>query len=177
MGDQESSRTEQGIRQLKRLSQYYLDNSLAPSTRRNYTNAVANYKQFCESFRLDPFPPLETNLIMYVTSLSTHSGHSNIKMHLSAIRYFSIMFASFSPIHTYQKLFYVIKGIKRCQGNSRKKPLRDPITPTMLLEIRSSLFNSLRLFEDKLGDSNMTCVTSEGTKMAYIFPYLMPNAK
>ena len=60
------------------------------------------------------------------------------------------MFCSFSPIHKFQQLFYVVKGIKRCQGKSRKKPLRAPVTPTMLLQIKSSLFTSLRSYEDKV---------------------------
>ncbi len=136
--------------QLKKLSVYFLSNALAPTTRRNYRSASSTYEHFCHHIGCQPYPPMEENLILYVTKLATHSSHSNIKMHLAAIRYFSIKVTSFSPIHTFQRLYYLIKGIRRTQGSSRKRALRDPITPAILIRIRGALFASMRPYEDKV---------------------------
>ena len=105
---------------------------------------------FAGPIEVHPSPPLEEMLILYVTELATHSSHGNIKMHLAAIRYFSIQYTSQSPIHLFQRLYYLLKGIKRTQGRSRKKPPRAPVTPSLLVRIRTSLFASFRPYEDKV---------------------------
>ena len=150
MGSGESSTTRQSIQHLKKLSLTFLENALAPTTKRNYRSAKKNYDKFCNLTQVPPFPPTEDNLILYVTELATHSSHSNIKMHLAAIRYYSIHYTSNSPIQSFQRLYYLLKGIKRSQGNSRKKLPRAPVTPSILVRIHASLFSSMRLYEDKV---------------------------
>ncbi len=127
-----------------------MDNALAPSTKRNYRSAGLRYKEFCSQFGDVPFPPVEDVLILYVTRLALHSSHSNIKVHLAAIRYFSIFYTSDSPIHTFQRLYYLIKGVKRSQGRSRKKPLRAPITPSVLIRIHTWLMASSKPLGERL---------------------------
>ena len=137
------------MQQLTKLSLNLLEKSLAPSTKRNYEGAFNRYEMFCQCHSLSPIPLEQENLILFVTFLSTYSSYSNIKMHLAALRYKSIMRISSSPIPDFQRLYYVVRGVKRSQGKSCKKPLRAPVTPSMLIMIRSSLFRSTRLYEDK----------------------------
>ena len=137
------------MQQLKELSTKFLDNALASTTKRNYQGAVVNYETFCRSHLLVEFPFEEETLILFVTYLATYSSYSNIKCHLAALRFESIRRTSSSPIKDFQKLYYVVRGIKRSQGNSRKRPLRAPITPTILEKIRSHLFSSTHLYVDK----------------------------
>ena len=56
----------------------------------------------------------------------------------------------FSEFVSFNRLYLVIRGIKKSQGNRFHKVKRTPITPSILQVIRYHLFNSSRLFEDKL---------------------------
>ena len=87
-----ATRTQRTLEQLTQLSLKFLNNSLAPSTTRNYKTAGIKYKNFCHQFHMNTFPPSESTLMLYVTKLATHSSHSSIKVQLAAIRYFSIFY-------------------------------------------------------------------------------------
>ena len=132
------------------MSQQLLAKSVAPSTHTNYHSACSNFLRFCASHNLPPFPPKEDTLILYVTQLSTYSSHSNIKMHLAAIRHYTIRRHLISPIPTFQRLYLLIKGIKRTHGSKFRRRKRDPITPPALLTIKNHLLNSEHDYFDKL---------------------------
>ena len=138
------------MQQLNEWSQRLLEKSLAPSTKKNYNGALKRYEMFCHYHFLSSFPLEEKTLILFVTFLATYSSYSNTKLHLAALRYHSIMQISPSPIKNFQKLYYVLRGIKRLQGKKRKKPLRAPITPAILNKIQSFLVKSTKLYEDKV---------------------------
>ena len=124
--------------------------SLAPSTRRNYASAVMAYNTFCVSHNLVPFPPAEQTLILFATHISTYSSHSNVKLHLSAVKHHSIIQGDSIPFRDFDRLYLLLRGIKRSQGRTYSLPKRLPITPSLLRVINQNLFNSSRLFEDKV---------------------------
>ena len=149
MGGRKPPTASKSLQELKGLSLKFMANALAPSTRRTYHSAGSQYKKFCDDHGVLPFPISEDVLTLYVTRLATFSSHSNIKVHLAAIRYYSIYYTGDSPIRNFQRLYYLIKGIKRMQGRSRKKPLRAPVTPAVLRQIQISLFSSTRTLSEK----------------------------
>ncbi len=132
------------------MAQSLIANSIAPSTTNNYLSACNRYENFCCIHNSVPYPPCQQTLILYVTQLSTYSSYSNIKLHLSAIRHFTIRQNMQCNIHTFQQLFLLIKGIKRTQGKRFKKHKRAPITPAILIQIHEHLFRSEHVYEDKL---------------------------
>ena len=93
------------------------------------------------------FPLLENNLILFVSDLAQSSSYSNIKQHLAALRFFSV-------VHGYvttkcNQLYLVLRGIKRSQGLKFKRPKRLPMTPSLLHTIKFNLFQSSYKYEDK----------------------------
>ena len=131
-------------------SNYYLAMSIAPNTRRNYSASVEAYKAFCSNHNLPSFPPQEQVLILFSTHLATFSSHSNVKLHMAAIKHQSIILGQNVLFRDFNRLYLVIRGIKRTQGRSHSLPKRLPITPTLLKIINQNLFNSSRLAEDKI---------------------------
>ena len=124
--------------------------SVAPNTRRNYSTAVNAYTNFCSQHELVSFPPREQTLILFATSLATYSSHSNVKVHLSAIQHHSTIHGHHAPFQDFNRLYLLLRGIKRSQGRSHSLPKRLPITPSLLKIINQNLFNSSRMFEDKV---------------------------
>ena len=124
--------------------------SIAPNTRRNYSAAVGAYSTFCSQHNLATFPPLQQTLILFATHLATYSSHSNVKVHLAAIKHHSITQGHNIPFRDFEQLYLVLRGIKRAQGRNHSLPKRLPITPPLLRIINQNLFNSSRTFQDKI---------------------------
>ena len=124
--------------------------ALAPSTKNNYTTAFDRYKTFCRHHNINPIPASEETLIAYSTDLSYSLAHDSIKVHLAAIAFHAAICSHAIEFKQYKKLYYVLRGIKRSQGKSKKRRKRAPITPNMLKTININLFNSGRQYEDKL---------------------------
>ena len=150
MGAGESSRTSQGIRQLNENAQYYLEISIAPTTHRNYSSAVNLYRSFCSQHQITSFPPCEHTLILFATHIAAHTSHGNVKLHLCAVKHRSILLGHDIPFSDFHRLYLLLRGIKRAQGRSHSLPKRLPITPILLRTIKENLFNSSRLFQDKV---------------------------
>ena len=136
--------------QLQAQSRHYLSIALAPSTRSNYATDFRRYQRFCDHHHLTPLPASEKTLIAYSTDLSYSLAHDSIKVHLAAIAFHAAIRGNVIEFKKYRKLYYVLRGIKRSQGKSKKRRKRAPITPYMLKSINRNLFNSGRLYEDKL---------------------------
>ena len=140
----------QDISQLVECSNYYLGMSIANNTRRNYSAAVEAYHTFCNTHNLVPFPPTEHILILFATHIASFSSHSNVKVHLAAIKHNSIIDGQNVPFRDFERLYLLMRGIKRAQGRLHSVPKRLPITPHLLRIINTNLFNSSRRFEDKV---------------------------
>ena len=105
---------------------------------------------FCNQHNLAPYPPLEETLVLFATHIASFSSHSNVKVHLCAIKHQCIIQGEFAPFRDFDRLYLLLKGIRRAQGRSHSLPKRLPITPSLLRIIHNNLFNSSRLFEDKV---------------------------
>ena len=108
------------------------------------------YTQFCKHHHLKPFPVLEQNLIAFSTDLSYSLAHDSIKVHLSAIAFHAAINNHGFNFKDFKRLYYLLRGIRRSQGKKGKRKKRAPITPSLLKTININLFNSGRLYEDKL---------------------------
>ena len=144
------SGSHRSLSQLRRRSQHLLSLALAPSTKTTYHSAFKKYEQFCKLHHFPTFPATENILIPFTTDLSYSLAHDSIKVHLAAIAYYSAITREPIQFKNYKRLYYLLRGIKRAQGATRRKKKRLPITPKMLREININLFNSDRPYEDKV---------------------------
>ena len=109
---------------------------VAPSTRRTYQVGIGRYLQFCESYHLQPFPGSPLTLRYFAAYLAHSVKHSTIKIYLSAIRLRHLELGFSNPTED-TLLYYVIKGIKRSQGEIRHPRL--PITTSILCQLKTQL--------------------------------------
>lgn len=69
---------------------------------------------------------------------------------MAAVKHFSRARGHAANFHLYHRLYLLLRGIKRAHGLRYSLPKRLPVTPTMLLSIRASIFSSFRPYQDKL---------------------------
>jgi hypothetical protein len=123
---------------------------VATSTNQQYASCIKKYIRFCIRLDLAAFPVHQTNLVLFASELAITTSHTNIKVHLSAIKFYSQVYGYGHSFTSFNQLFLALRGIKRTQGSKFKKPQRAPITPEMLRNMHYKLFNSSRVFEDKI---------------------------
>ena len=111
---------------------------------------MKKYQEFCNSHKLQAFPLHQQNVILFVSNLAVASSHSNIKVHLAAIKYHSCIKGYGSDFAPFRRLYLLLRGIKRAQGKVFTRTKRMPIMPRLLCIINLNLFNSSILFEDKI---------------------------
>jgi integrase len=138
------------ITSLMMAAQRYVVNSVAPSTRNQYSKKFNSYNNFCSNTYLATLPITQEKLIMYSTYLADHISHQSIKGHLSAIKYFALIHGQDTDFTEFQRLHRLLKGIKRVQAQKFSKPKRLPITPPILHTFYTNLSRSPLLYEDKL---------------------------
>ena len=115
-----------------------LGNTLAPSTTRNYNGAFQKYLQFCHCHNLQALPIHETNLMLFVTHIVTHTAStsiSNIKVHIAAVKHFAAYLIG-QHNTPYPRLYMLVRAIKR---RTRNSPKRIPVTLAKLKLIFSFL--------------------------------------
>ena len=111
---------------------------------------MRSYNTFCTHYSLQALPPSENTLILYATHISSYSSHSNVKLHMAAIKHFTTRHGHTIDFAKFLQLYLLLRGIKRAEGKKFSLPKRHPITPTLLHTIHENLFNSSRPYEDKL---------------------------
>ena len=124
---------------------FLLGRSLAPATTRAYNSAFQHYLQFCSTHNFKALPIWETNLMLFITSISQHSV-SNIKIHICAIKHYSTIYTGQCGSH-YPRLYMLVRSIKR---KNRKRPKRAPVTLPKLKLIFNYLTESSLPQHDKL---------------------------
>ena len=115
---------------------------LAPSTRRSYASAQAQFISFCTQLGKlhssgSPCPADEWTLFLFVFFLAARIQHSSIKVYLSGVRALHIEQGFPDPLANCLRLQRVVRGIKRSQGSSSSPRL--PITDDLMLVIWRSL--------------------------------------
>ena len=107
--------------------------SLAISSQKTYSSGEKRFIDFCYKLHIDPNHILPTNenmLVYFATYMARSVRADTIKVYLAAIRYMHIVNGHNLDLKSFLRLQYVLKGIKRSQGNS--KFTRLPITLTHL---------------------------------------------
>uniref|UniRef100_A0A7M5X165 SAP domain-containing protein n=1 Tax=Clytia hemisphaerica TaxID=252671 RepID=A0A7M5X165_9CNID len=130
------------IHTLTKKMHQLLSNSLAPRTNTQYHRCTSNYLLFCRHHNLQAFPIVELNLMLFTTFLSEHSSHSNIKVHLSSIKFHDIRHGYHTQLPPLPRLYLLIRSIKRTHGSTHSKPKRQPITIETLTSIYQHLQSS-----------------------------------
>jgi len=120
----------------------FLTQGLAPSKRRSYASAQAQFISFCTQLgKLHssgyPCPADEWTLCLFATFLAKRIQHSSIKVYLSGVRALHIEQGFPDPLANCLRLQRVVHGIKCCQGSSSSSRL--PITDDLMLLIWQSL--------------------------------------
>ena len=108
------------------------------------------YVEFCKDFDLQVLPLSQENMILFATKLGLSTSHNNINVHLAAIKFFAQVNGfdhNFAPCN---RLYRLVRGIKRSQAGKFSKPKRFPITPALLKSMYISMWNSSTRYEDKL---------------------------
>ena len=101
-------------------------------------------------YNVPAFPTCEQTLMYFATHIASTSSNSNVKLHLAAIKHFSIKQGFTTQFQNFNQLYLLTRGIKRALATSRNRPKRRPITPSLLRTIHTNLFNSSRRYEDKV---------------------------
>lgn len=80
-------------------------------------------------------------LVLFCSSLATRHpkplSYKAIKSYLSAIRFYAICKGFDVSFHGMDRLYYVLRGIKRSQGNQFNKTPRSPITKNHLTQLHN----------------------------------------
>lgn len=120
---------------------------VAPSTRRTYQAGINRYLQFCARYHLHPFPSSPLTLRYFAVHLADSVKHSTIKIYLCGLRLHHLELGFSNPTDD-MLLQYVIKGIKRSQGEVWRP--RFPITMSILRQLKIQLHYCSELeFHDK----------------------------
>ena len=89
-------------------------------------------------------------MILFASKLALSSSHHNINTHLAAIRFFAQLNGFTDSLTSCNRLYRLIRGIKRSQAGKFSKPKRFPITPSLLRLLYFNMWNSSTRYEDKL---------------------------
>ena len=127
-----------------------MQDSIAGTTAHTYERCLESYINWARRLDLRPMPLHEQNLILFTTELALKTSYSSIKSHLAAVKFFSQIHGYNSTFNEFVRLYRLVRGIRRKQGSSFKKPKRTPVTPEMLHLIKINMFNSSIKYNDKL---------------------------
>ena len=105
-----------------------LANCVAPNTIKTYRVGINRYLGFCRLYRINPLPLTEKVLENFCVFLSRRLSHKSIKVYLSGVQLMSTLNRGVVLIHQMPRLAYVLKAIRRVQGNRFDRPTRTPIT-------------------------------------------------
>ena len=94
-----------------------LTRTLAPNTNIAYTRAYNKYNQFCIDNNLQTFPIHETNLMLYITSISSTSI-SNINVTIAAIKHQSII-QGYHEAPSFPRLYMLVRALKRTSKHKK----------------------------------------------------------
>ena len=117
------------------MVRHYLLSSLAPSSLVTYRSGIRSYRMFCLQTRISMFPLQEYNLQRYVVSLSNRVSYRTIKVYLCGVQFCSTLIGRNDHIASFTRLYYVLRGIRRLQGDRFHRVRRLPITFQHMLMI------------------------------------------
>ena len=116
---------------------------LAENTHKVYSSGQRRFLKFCAMAGLVAVPAGEDVLCKFVVQLAKEGlKHRTIKCYMAGIRHLHIAEGLGDPfLHPLAKLHYILRGVKRSQGEAGKQE-RLPITPPILRKIKGVWNNS-----------------------------------
>ena len=116
----------------------FYSQGLASSTQKCYSSGQKRFLTFCSSFNLQPIPPSEHTILLFISQLGLEGlSLSTIKSYLAAIR--NLLINGGFPNHQRYtpRVELVIRGIKCSKVYSKDaKRSRLPITPAILSQLK-----------------------------------------
>ena len=112
---------------------------IAPSTWHVYKGGFSHYQHFCLMSNQQLFPVSEEKLLYLVTHLSRTLAYGTIKSYLCGIQFTSITYGYPCLIQNMQRLYYLMRGVRRFQGGTFHRSKRIPITTTNCHQLLSYL--------------------------------------
>ena len=109
-------------------AQTFMSASLAPNSKSTDKSAWKSYLNFCIGHGLQPLPATERNLVLYFTHAAIRNiAHSSMTVYLSGLRHHCQLLGHDINIDNMNCLYHLLRGIRRTQGNSLTRPIRQPI--------------------------------------------------
>ena len=129
-----STTTSRGLAsQLDATLQRYMAASLAINSKKTYSSDEKRYIEFCQRLNIAPrsiLPDDENRLTLFSTYMTSYVKTETIKVYFAAITYMHIINGYNLNLQSFLRLQYILKGIKRTQGESKR--IRLPIILTHL---------------------------------------------
>ena len=127
---------------LNSITHRYLNEGLAPATKRTYSTGKRRFISFCSTSGKRVLPATESGLLLFVSHLASNNiSHTTIKTYLAAIRHMHVlagMHTSFEEQLT-PRLHLALKGVKRTQAIANPRRARLPITIQLMCGIKDHL--------------------------------------
>ena len=108
---------------------------MAPSTWSTYLCGIRQYLSFCSLFLVDPLPLSQVILENFVSSLQLRVSYKSIKVYLSGVQYWAKLHNCPVLISDMLRLQYVLRGVRRFQGDKFSRAPRPPVTWGLLQRI------------------------------------------
>ena len=102
--------------------------ALAPTTLQSYSAGISCYLAFCRCTSLDPLPLHEETLQRFVACHHARLAYKTIKVYLAGVQYWSLMRGFNGSMMSMSRLYYLLRAVRRIQGNSFNRRRRLPIT-------------------------------------------------
>ena len=112
-----------------------LSHALAPSSFNTYRTGINHYLRFCRRLAIRPLPLSEPVLENFCVSLHHRVAYKSIRVYLCGVQFWSKLCGGWVLIEHMPRLEYVLRAIRRVQGNSFARPVRTPITWRLLKSI------------------------------------------
>ena len=130
---------------------WYLRRSLAASSASTYMTGVRSYHNFCLSQSIIVFPVSQESLCYFVAAEANRGlGYNSIKVYLCGVLHQNTLLGFRAAVSDYPILFHMLRGIRRVQGNSRRRAPKLPITPQHMSSIALYIRQSNMPRRDKL---------------------------
>ena len=108
---------------------------MAPSTWSTYFSGIRQYVSFCSMFSVDPLPLSEVTLENFSASLQLRVAYKSIKVYLSGVQFWAKLHGCPVLVADMPRLQYVLRGIRRFQGDKFKRAPRPPVTWALLQRV------------------------------------------
>ena len=129
---------------------FFLNESIATSSRRTYKAGMSRYTEFCRQRKWSPFPASESSLVESVASTAFEVQYQTLKVYLAGIKHHHQLAGLPDPIATSIRLPLVLRGIRQRGLQLPSKLLRLPITIKIMGELKCALREQLDLSTDDL---------------------------